>query len=310
MSEKIKLPIGIILSTHSRTDDLLLHMDVIKSYRLDLDIIPLYLRKDSPDYFIKKVEASGGEYLDGVSFVMGTLISLCRGIRIAKQRGLKWVIYRNADDILHNDNFIAETYAIMEKNNYLCAGYNWLTCNSFIEFAFNENWFLVDAAIEHLDEVEKYFIGRTKGLFCELKLPKLINMVIGFNGNRFYRLPDREQVLGVGYEEDSLDMIRTRTGNVIDWEKLKEDRKINNRFFNKKWQMIGSHSNKERHMYFNQIKNDIGYLEELKTREDFIRWSKNEGDWNMPIVGRIQSLKPTIGEDFKRVKKNGLIVRK
>lgn len=308
MNKKPKLPVGIILSTHSRTGDALAHLDVISCYRFEVEVIPVYMRKDSPEKFLRVMEERNAIYLECSRFTLGPLLSLCRGIKRAKEMGLRYVLYRNSDDILFNDMFVAEMYAVMEKNNYLFAGYNWLTFKNYSEFSLNECWCNVDSFYPHLDAVEQYFRQESNSVVCELKLPKLVNLATKFDNSRIYKMPDREQEFGVGYEDETLQLgkgILVERG--FDWDRLMREREDNTRFFNRKWQMIGSHDNEERHRYYRQIRGDIPYRDELESRENFSHWLSKPDFWNMPIVGR--TVLPVVQAPVKKLMRKKLLRR-
>lgn len=277
--------LGFILSCHSRTDDLLAHMDIIDCYKFKSEIIPIYMRENCQDYFHEEMKKRNGIYRNGIRFEVGPLLALCTGIRRAKEMGIKWVIYRNGDDWLFNHHFIEETYNYMETDGKLFAAYNWLTVGGVVEFALNEVWLNVDKFYNYVDEMEDYFMKSNYEFVCEMKLTRWAHRALDGDFSLFHRLPDREQQPGVGYEPCHISSIFYQKNIPIPYNYM-EMAEENNRFFNRKWQLIGSHDDGERRVYFSKIRNDIDYCEELVKRRHFARWLSRPDQWNLNIEGR------------------------
>lgn len=267
------MKIGIILTTYDRIDDCLVHLEILKYLPFPYEVIPIWMKKDSPNYFLEEISKyPHAHYCDGISFRTGPLLALISGLKKAKELNLDVVIYRNGDDWLFNNQFVLDNLKQMEK--YLMAGYNWLGCNEMYEFALNELYLNVNAFYNTLHSIEVMLEQQTNVL-CEFKFAKWARKATQKN---IYKIPGREMSPGVGNEDSHL-----RRLGITD-KAVWEERKINNRFFNKKWQLIGSHDNVERKKYYRSIRNDINYHLSLEEEKHFKRWLK-ESKWN--IVGSI-----------------------
>lgn len=88
---------------------------------------------------------------------------------------------------------------------------------------------------------------------------------------------------GIGYEVESIPLLfeQMKTNLASNWKDMYVD---NQRFFNRKWQMIGSHSNYERIKFYRDIRKDIPYVKELEKEIHFNRWlttTLNGQNWNI-----------------------------
>lgn len=277
------MKIGFILTTYDRIDDLLAHLDILKYYDYPHEIIPVWMNKDSPDYFKEEISKyQHSHYYDGIKFGIGPLLGLISGLRKAHEIGLDYVVYRNGDDWLFNHEFVKTNFNIM-SNGMDVAAYNWLSVGTYSEFAMNELYINVSKFIPSIDAAESYFKNSTDKLLCESKIGKWIKQVLNRNYKTFYRLPDREMFPGIGYEVESIPLLfeQMKTNLASNWKDMYVD---NQRFFNRKWQMIGSHSNYERIKFYRDIRKDIPYVKELEKEIHFNRWlttTLNGQNWNI-----------------------------
>jgi hypothetical protein len=275
------MKLGFIIPTYDRIDDLLSHLDVLKFFPHPHEIIPIWMNKDMPDYFLKEMaKYKHSLYVDGVGFHIGPLLALVSGLRKASELGLDYIHYSNGDDVLFNHDFVWNNIMVLDKENKDVAAYNWLTTDTMMEFALNELCMRVDKFIRTAAEAEQYFRKSSSKFLCEFKMSRWIKRTT----DRFYRLPNREISPGIGYELDTLPQIIAAMG-IATTEQYWKDLENNNRWFNREWQMIGSHTNQQRYYYYCKIRNEIPYAAELEQQEHFARWlsvCRNGGEWNLP----------------------------
>jgi hypothetical protein len=283
------MKIGFILTAYDRIDDLLVHLEILKFFPFPYTVIPIWMRKDVPEHFVEALkEYPHSHYVDGLKFRIGPLMALLSGLKKAEEIGLDYVVYRNGDDWLFNHDFCLKNFIMLDVQKKDVGGYNWLTCNTFQEFAMNELYLRVSKFVPHIEEAKKYFIESDDRHLCEFKLGKWLRSVLGKGFEKFYRLPDREFDPGVGYEPDTMcTVFRSMNIKIPDgfWEMLED----NNRFFSKKWQMIGSHNNYQRYRYYSLLRQHIPYSNALEKLPNFKRWtdnSMNGKEWNLPITER------------------------
>lgn len=262
------------------------------------------MKKDLPNYFMEEMKKyKHSHYCDGVRFEIGPLLGLTSGLRKAKEIGLDYVVYRNGDDWLFNHDFVLRTLMKVYENKDIAA-YNWLSKDSMLEFALNEMYLRVNVFAPTVDDAENYFRLSKSTALCELKVSKWIKKVIGKNNDRFYRLPGRELDPGVGYEVETLPEVFRQYGMPMpdDLPKILES---NQRFFNKEWQLIGSHDNYKRYRYYSKIRQDIGYHQELERQKHFSRWLESIGTakkWNLtPEKRKISSKIPLVFDKRPRI---------
>lgn len=270
------------MTAYNRIDDLLAHTDILRFCPITHEIIPIWMREDVPDYFRDEMKCfPHAHYCDGIKFSIGPLLGLVSGLRKARDLGLDYVIYRNGDDWLFNHDFVQETLEIMHNKDV--AGYNWLSCGTMAEFAMNELWLRVDKFAPSVDEAERYFLSSTDKYLCELKISKWIRQVLDKDFSRFYRLPHREVWPGVGFQRETLPQVFAAMGETMPDEFL-EKMEDNHRWFNRKWQLIGSHSNSQRYRFYWDLRRDIPYGRNLEKENHFARWLTTIGttSWNLP----------------------------
>lgn len=276
--------IGFILTAYDRIDDLLAHIDILKFFPHEHTIIPVWMKKDVPDYFLEEIcKHEHAHYADGVTFRIGPLLGLISGLRRAKEVGLDYVVYRNGDDWLFNHQFCLDNFNVLASGKKIAA-YNWLTADTTFEFALNEMYLDVNAFMETADEAEKYFRSSNYKFLCELKMARWVKRTLNHDFGQFYRLPGREQWPGIGYEVETLPEVLKAVKQEIT-EDFWAGWKDNQRFFNRQWQLIGSHDNNQRYDYYRKIRNDISYRFVLETTPQFSRWLscvRERGTWNLP----------------------------
>lgn len=273
---------GFVLSVYDRVDDLDAHLDILKFYPEKAEVIVVYSKKDVPEEYIKKWDKHHLVYCDGINFQIGPLMSLCAGLKKAHKLGLDYIIYRNADDWVLNHFFVMANMAAMYDNNFEIAGYNWLSVNNMTDFALNELILHVPTFAKKVDSMEYYFANSSPYYLCEMKMARWVKLCLSAN-NKFYRLPEREQFPGVGYEIETLPAFAAY-GITLTEDILKRFEK-NHRFFNEKWQLIGCHDNQERGFYYNLVREKIQYVNDLEKEENFSRWVDawtNKKEWNLP----------------------------
>lgn len=277
------MKVGFILSCYNRVDDLMAHLDIFKYCPFPHEIIITYLKHDIGQEYLDEINKYPNMKVDGVKFSLGPLISFIEGIRGAGDLGIDYVCYRNADDWLFNWDFEKHNFEQMEKG-YLCAGYNWFSVGTYNEFAMNQFYAHVPTFLPGLDIAKKVFLGSANHVLCEHKMPKWLLKAIG-SWDKLYRLPDREQLPGIGHDLGALTYIYQRILRQEVPQSILDANAVNNRFFNEKWQLIGSHNNTQRLGYWRRIREQVPYFEELEKEKHFSRWLHyaREGlTWNLP----------------------------
>lgn len=268
--------IAFILGCYNKIDDLLCHIDIIKHYPFDYKIIVIYMG-GIPDH-LEKLKHVNVVNVSSHGFLSGPLLCLTNGIKEAFRLGCDYLCYRNADDWLFNYHFVKNNFDQL-RNGVLCMGYNWFSVNSFMDFALNEIYLHVETFHDIVNEMEYDFLYGKK-LLCEFKIAKWFQKF----RKGFYRLPERERFPGIGHVENIDEIFVAK--NIIKPNNFLDIAKTNNRFFNKKWQLIGSHNNLERLFYWQSIQNDVEYASDLVKCTSFIRWfdaATLDKSWNFHI---------------------------
>lgn len=266
--------IGFILTTYNRIDDFLAHLDIIKYFPMNHSVIPIWMNRDMPDYFLSEMKNyEHAHYCNGIKFSIGPLLGLISGLKKAAELDLDFVIYRNGDDWLFNNDFVLQNLEVMK--NYDASAYNWFTMKTNREFAMNELCLRVEPFMKNIDYMYDYFLSSNDKLFCEFKMAKWINRTT----QRFYRLPHREEDYGIGNGHEYLSII-LKYQNIDPGQSFWDNYKINNRYFNSRWQLIGSHDNKNRFDLYQSIRNKIPYRNSLEKEPHFSRWLEMK-EWNI-----------------------------
>lgn len=298
------MKLGFILTTYDRIDDLLAHLDILKFFPHDHEVIPVWMNEKVPEYFLEEMAKYPlAHYKNGISFRLGPLLGLVSGLRKAEEAGVDYIVYRNGDDWLFNHDFCLLNFMHLETTGKHIAAYNWLTHDSTTEFAMNEMYMRVKQFASTSSDAERYFLNSNSRFLCELKMTRWIKRSIDFNFDGLYRLPGRENEIGVGYEVDSLtEVIKTREKVPSEefWKSLED----NSRFFNRAWQLIGSHNNYERYNYYYKIRSDIRYANELEKLPHFARWlhcTRHGKEWNLPTIHKIKNTEPALWDQERKV---------
>jgi hypothetical protein len=115
-------------------------------------------------------------------------------------------------------------------------------------------------------------------------MPRWVNKTCKDVEREFYRLPGREQEPGIGWERRDLMNAFLAKGlrpPIGFWEELED----NNRFFNKEWQLIGSHDIGNRLWYWRKIRGDVPFGKQLEKDFHFHRFldaAHTNKPWNLP----------------------------
>ena len=268
--------IGIIISNYNKWDDFGGHAEILDFYPFNFERILVHMT-DIPEWI--EADKFHKVRINGVGHHIGPLLSLIAGIRKAKQLGLKYVVYRNSDDWLFNYDFEIMNFKMMEKNNYLYGGYNWLSENTFHDLTLNQLYLNVDEFYKTVDEAEDYFLKSKRTVLCEIKMMKWA--VLSCGTHRFYRLPYRESSPGVGYFTDDILYYYGQTKQIDN--KIIKSLEKNNRFYNEEWQLIGSHDLNHRIESWQKLKMKVDYSEEIESKPFFqkmIYSYNNSLPWN------------------------------
>lgn len=274
---------GIVLSCYDRVDDLMAHLDILKFNQHVSKIAVVYMHEDQPPDMPHGVDLIR---IPSPGFTSGPLISATRGVQWAAANNLDYLVFRNADDWIFRHELSYNWIQQMKSCGQIAAGYSWLSVGTMRDITLNENIFHVNHFLPSVLDAEKYFLSSDQSYGCEYKMAWWVNRAIKNNSDLFYRLPDREQDPGIGWEIQDLPTICSKNGDSIPhelWLKLAH----NSRFFNRNWQLIGSHDNVSRLFYWNQIKNHVPYSSQLEECEYFSKWLKaarTNSPWNKPNV--------------------------
>lgn len=279
------MKIGFIIGCHGKIDDLMAHLDILRYCPFDHQIIIVH-SMDYNDFYMKEIDKYHHVRIDGKGHHIGPLLCVVGGIRKAHELDLDYTCYRNADDWLFSYEFEKENFDLMEEKGYLCAGYSWMGVNNDKDVTLNQLYMNVNNFHQTADDAESYFLrsGKT-GLICEYKMSRWIKRTLKDMDAQFYRLPDREQLPGIGWEEKDIPGAFAAYDMEIPddhWDLLQE----NNRYFNKKWKLIGSHDNKSRLGYWRRIRSEIPYARKLEKEHHFARWlqaTRENLPWNIEI---------------------------
>lgn len=281
--------VGRVIACHNKVDDLLVSLEISKYLQFDHVNIIVHTM-DYPDHYMQELKDNHLVRINGQTHYIATLLCAVAGVRKCHELGLDYCVYNNADDWLFNSSFEENNFKRMEENNYLCSGYSWLNVESYDDITLNQLYLHVPSFYSTSDDAEKYFKNVKPNLVSEYKLPYWVKKTCKDLRKEFYRLPGREQIPGVGYHANTLSYVFKLLNKEPPkdlWEKLND----NNRFFNRKWQLIGSHNNTQKRAYYDSIKEDISYHHDLETQKHFSRWLKG-GTWNLPAEKSKKVIKP------------------
>lgn len=277
------MKVGFIISVYNKIDDLVAHLEMFKYYPFKHEVIVVYMH-DLPPSYKEEVDKYHAFQINGYGHYIGPLLSAVAGVKKAAELGLDYVVYRNADDWLFNYDWEWDNFNKLKDNDYWCAGYNWLNVGVDYDITLNQVYFKVSEFIKTADDAEAYFKRSPKGYLCEYKLPRWVKRTCTDMGKQFYRLPGREQEPGIGWERKDLYNAFVGKGVHVPvgfWERLEE----NNRFFNRKWQLIGSHDVGARLNYWRKIRSEVAYGRQIEKDKHFARFmeaARTGKPWNLP----------------------------
>jgi hypothetical protein len=271
--------LGLVLSCYDKVDDTLAHLEIQSFNRRDVPIIIAYMGEADPPpefhrHHLIRFESPG--------FASGTLVSLIHAIRAAPGLGIDYLEFRNADDWLFNHDLVHSWHTHLDESGKLAAGYNWFGCGTFNDITMNELFVSVPAFLATADEAEEYIAASDQRYNCEYKMAWWVRRTLSDLAAQFYRLPGREFDPGVGrLIQDYLPLFERKKEALPAgfWERLND----NNRFFNREWQMIGSHNNLSRLVYWTWIRDAVPYAAELERLPHFNRWlvaASSNRPWN------------------------------
>jgi len=274
------MKVGFVLSCYNRVDDLMVHLDILKYCPFDHEVI-IVATMDWPEAYLEELRAYHYVRIEGHGHALGPLLSCIAGVKKAHEIGLDIICYRNADDWLFNYEFEENNFKQMQT--HLCGGYNWINVGADHDITLNQLYLRVDKFVETAADSEKYFLRSMKDLLCEFKMARWLKRTCSDFKKQFYRLPDREQEPGIGYMRNDIPgAFREKNMEVPVgfWEQLDK----NNRFFNEKWMLIGSHDNPSRYIYWRRIRDRVPYAKALEKEKHFARWliaCREKTAWNL-----------------------------
>lgn len=237
---------GIYLACHQRTQDLLCHLDRLKYLPIPHEAFVLYSGAHDLGVYVPNLIRF---HVVKHAPVAGVLTAL----KDARQRGIKWILYNNGDDILFRNDIVAYHLCQIRENDYDLCGYSWYGQGRISDITVNElymnvakfDWLDVDKALENLYARESVSIEHELASVLRLPVRKL------------FRLSDREIPRGIGLQTDG----------ALDHH--------NNRWFHRNWQMITSHDPWQRWEWYKSIRPNIPYHAELERERFFGAWVNN-----------------------------------
>lgn len=277
------MKVGFLLSVYNKIDDLMAHLEMFKYYPFEHEIIIVHMM-DLPPSYMEEIAKYHVVQIEGYGHYIGPLLSAVAGVRKAYELGLDYVVYRNADDWLFNYDFEQQNFERMKNEGYLCGGYNWLNVGTFHDITLNQLYFHAPSFYKTSFDAESYFKRSPRDFLCEYKMARWLKRTCNHLDRQFYRLPGREQEPGVGWERKDIYnafLSKHMQIPVGYWERLEN----NNRFFNYKWQMIGSHDVVARSNYWRKIRSVVKYGKKIEKDKHFIRFldaARNGTQWNIP----------------------------
>lgn len=274
--------LGVIVSCYDKIDDTLAQLDILSFDPYKRPVIVSYMGYEEPP---KEFSNYHLVHFPSPGFTSGPLMSLVHSLRKAHELGLDYVLYRNGDDWFFNHELTEQWFRNVVANDYLCAGYNWFGANNYHDITMNELIISVPHFMETADRAVEYFFSSDQRFTCEYKMAWWVNATLTDMDKQFWRLPDREQEHGVGrLISDVPTMYRAKNKEVP--EKIWTELNDNNRFFCRKWQMIGSHLNLARFIYWTMLRDEIPYRAEIENKPHFNRWLRSIAEkkvWNTKI---------------------------
>lgn len=285
------MKIGFIISCHNKVDDLMVHLEILKYYPFDKEIIICH-SMDYEDKYMNEISKYHHKKIESNNFHVGTLLCLLEGMKLAKTLKLDYIVYNNCDDWCFNYKFVQDNFSIM--SDYKAGGYNWFSVNTYDDFAMNHLYLHVPS-FNNLDKVDflnsrfakefkQKFMSPSGEILCEFKLSKWI--MDNIEENEFYRIPNRERNPGIGHDRSALAYIYNKMLNMPIPESILFGYNDNNRWFNLEWQMICSHSNITRYGMWQYIKPNVSFAKKIEKDRYFKKWlkvSSTGGDWNIKI---------------------------
>lgn len=282
------MKIAFIIGCHNKIDDLMLYLDTLKYCPFPHETIIIHTM-DYDEKYMEVIRKYHHKRIEGYGHHIGPLLCAIEGLREAHKLECQYSIYNNSDDITHNFEWIKSNFDLMESQNYLIGAYNWMSVGVYHDITLNQLYLNVPQFYETSYDAENYFLHSPKQVLCEFKMTRWVKRTCKNLEKEFYRLPDREQLPGIGWEAKDIVKAFERLNRKIPlgfWEKLDK----NNRFFNEKWQMIGSHDNYSRLVYWKRIRNQVPYAENLEKEYHFSRFliaAKNNEKWNINCLPEV-----------------------
>lgn len=282
----------VIVACHDRLDDLSVQLEIQPLVAPEAEVVVVHTGQgplpDGPRAGDVRIPCEG--------FRTGPLHALLAGLRWAEARGHRTVVYRNADDWMMNPAIhsgVAETMAFGK----LAAGYCWLTSGGFDDLTLNELWLDVPTFAPLADAFEARIRSSGPADLCERMAGSWVSEVVG-GGVGFQRLTERESYPPVGWLDKDLRMASIYNPHAFPpgfWAA----RADNNRFFCRRWCLIGSHDNGERLEYWRRVRDEVPIREEMESGQAFRRWlhaAENGLPWNgrPPVRRSAAAIRPRL----------------
>lgn len=263
----MKQSVGVILSDYAKGQLLGAHLEIIQKLAEVCPYpmaTPIVIQQGVAPYELPGAITC---YLPDSGFRLGPLVALIKGLRVAQDMGLTAVCFRPGDDWVLNHQRVAENFA-RAVDGAIFQGFNWFTRDTHEDFSLTDCYLDVSAFGRHVEEFSYYTAMEDRHAACEHKLASWVRRADpGFV--RFHRLAGRERVPSISWVREEVDlglgrMGLTRPANYNDRD--------NNRFFNKEWQLIGDHDDRERRENYSYVRGDVPYVDWLEKQPFFRSW--------------------------------------
>jgi hypothetical protein len=265
----------VIVACHDRLDDLAVQLEVQPLVAPGAEVVVVHTGQGP----VPDGPRDGEVRLVSEGFRTGPVLALLAGLRWAQARGCRRVVYRNADDWLLNPATHAGVSQLMDAGK-VAAGYSWLDP---ADLTLNELWLDVPTFAPLAFDFEERIRLSGPADLCERLAGAWVSEVVG-GGMGFQRLTERESYPPVGWLDKDLRMAAIYNPDAFPpgfWS-VRAD---NNRFFCRRWLLIGSHDNGERLAYWRKVRDEVPIRAEMERGQAFRRWL-HAAEGGLPWNGR------------------------
>lgn len=244
------MKLAFLVPTYDQENLLLAQLDILSFCPVQHEVIVLYSGdKDLPVPHVRYPSTKHGP--------SGAALAFVYGLREAKKRGVEAVCFRNGDDWMFNHDLVRSRVQLLESRPIV--GYSWFSDAGRDDLTLNELYVRLDKISVDLDQWEHRIIEQQPH-DPERHVAAMLNV----SEEKLHRLGDREDPQGIGrsHHEDK------------EWRGPFDP--DNNRWFNRQWQLIASHDDKQRRAFYQDLRPVIPYAAELEKRPHFMKWLQAE----------------------------------